>query len=162
MIRITRLAPVGFLAVLSCAAQKPVEPVPESIISAETIAAVEETPVSKPVSGRVTRIMLGDLFALQQSGEVLIYDVRPAFIYRLGHIPGAISWPKNAFNSQIAQREIEIKTAKKARKPVVLYCTDLACPDARTVADQLAARGHSVTILEGGFDAWKSGDLPTE
>jgi rhodanese-related sulfurtransferase len=162
MTPIIRFAPLGFLVVLSCATQNPGDPVPESVVSAETIAAAEETPVSQPVAGRVTRIMLGDLFALQQTGEALIYDVRPAFIYRLGHIPGAVSWPKSSFDSQIAQRETEIRAAKAAKKPVVIYCTDLACPDARTVAYALADRGHSVTILEGGWDAWKAGDLPTE
>jgi rhodanese-related sulfurtransferase len=122
-------------------------------------------PIKKPVStpdGKVTRIALGDLFPLQQSGEVLLYDVRPSFYHSLGHIPGSVNWPKSSYASQLPAREAEIRAAQAAGRPVVLYCTDLACPDARGVASQLASRGHSVKVLEGGWEAWKAGGLPTD
>jgi len=124
-------------------------------------AEADQTPV-KPGAGRVTRIMLGDLFQLQQENRVLIFDVRPAFVYQLGHIPGAVNWPKASFNDQLSANEARIAAAKTGKKPVVLYCVDFACPDARTVATWLAARGHSVAVLEGGWDAWKTGGLPAE
>lgn len=104
--------------------------------------------------------MLGDLFALQQSGEVLMYDVRPAFFHSLGHIPGSKNWPKRDYEKQLSLREGEIRAAAAAEHPVVLYCTDLACPDALVVATRLAARGHHIQVLEGGWDAWKAGGLP--
>lgn len=112
--------------------------------------------------GKVTRVPLGDLFELQQSQRAVIFDVRPGFIYQLGHIPQAINWPKSRFEEDLAIHEPKLTAAKAAGKAVVLYCTDLACPDARNVATLLAARGHSVTILEGGWDAWKTGGLPIE
>ncbi len=159
---VTRLAPLSLLAVFSCAQPPDGSPEPDSIASAEKIESVEETNVATPQTGRVTRIMLGDLFQLQQANGALIFDVRPGFIYSLGHIPGAISWPKNSFKTQLAANESLIAAARAAKKPVVLYCVDFACPDARTVAGWLAERGHAVAVLEGGFDAWKTGDLPTE
>jgi len=113
-------------------------------------------------AGRVTRIPLGTFVEIQQSGKVLIFDVRPSFIYQLGHIPGAINWPRGRFESQLVLQESRIQQAAAAGKPVVLYCTDLACPDAREVATRLAARGHAVAVLEGGWDAWQIGGLPTE
>ena len=125
-------------------------------------AAAAGSPAPAVVPGRVTRIMLGDFFALQQSGEVLIYDVRPAFFHSMGSIPGSINWPKPAYQNQLARRESEIREAAAASRPVVLYCTDLACPDARDIATRLAARGHSVSVLEGGWEAWKAGGLPLE
>lgn len=160
---VTRLAPLAVLAVCSCVQQTVEGPAPglTERSGLKVSAPAEERPVT-PASGRVTRIMLGDLFALQQADGVLIFDVRPGFVYNLGHIPGAISWPKNSFQSQLPVHEPEIAAARAAKKPVVLYCVDLACPDARTVASLLAARGHSVAVLEGGWDAWKAGDLPTE
>jgi rhodanese-related sulfurtransferase len=112
-------------------------------------------PAPKP-TGKVTRIALTDFFPLQQSGAVLIYDVRPAFYHSLGHIPGSVNWPKSAFKSQLAIREGEIRAATAAGRPVVIYCTDLACPDARDVATWLAARGHHIRVLEGGWEAWKA------
>jgi rhodanese-related sulfurtransferase len=113
-------------------------------------------------TGKVTRIPLGDLFNLHQENRVLIFDVRPAFVYKLGHVPGAVNWPKASFNSQLAIHEPQIAAAKAEGKPVVLYCVDFACPDARAVATWLAERGHSISVLEGGWDAWKTGGLPSE
>jgi rhodanese-related sulfurtransferase len=113
-------------------------------------------------TGRITRIPLGTLFEIQQSAKVLIFDVRPSFLYQLGHIPGAVNWPRGRFESQLTRHETQIQQAVVSGKPVVLYCTDLACPDAREVATRLAARGHSVAVLEGGWDAWKTGGLPTD
>jgi len=124
---------------------------------------IPENPAEMAVKeGKVTRIPLGTFFQLQQSGKALILDVRPGFYYGLGHVPGAINWPKGRFQEQLIQREAQISTAVAANKPVLIYCTDLACPDALSVATRLAARGHSTAILQGGFEAWKAGELPIE
>ncbi len=151
--------PVAFFLV-SCAnepvSETDLPPASPPAVAAETIEAVPQT----LPPGQVTRMPLGTLFHLQQSNGALIYDVRPTFFHRLGHIPGSINWPRAGFKSQLANRESEIVAAVSAGKPVVLYCTDLACPDAREVASALAARGHSLAVLEGGFDAWKAGELP--
>lgn len=112
--------------------------------------------------GRLSAIPLEVLFAKQQSGEVLLYDARPVFVAAFGKIPGAISWPKADFEKHLAEREPEIRSAGKAGKTVVIYCTDSACPDARTVAEKLAARGHDIAIFEGGYGEWKDAGMETE
>jgi len=156
---LTRVISSGFaaLAICACVDSPSQELAPDAV-------AVEEKPSATAragtLPGRVTRIALGDLFALQQSGEVLMYDVRPAFFHSLGHIPGSVNWPVSAYAKQLAKRESEIRAAATVGRPVVLYCTDLACPDARNMATWLAARGHSTAVLEGGWDAWKTGGLP--
>lgn len=101
-------------------------------------------------------------FPRQQAGTVLIYDARPTFVSAFGRIPGAISWPRGDFKKLLPQREPEIRRAVAAGKIVVIYCTDLACPDARAVAEQLVERGHDVSILEGGYATWKDNGMPTE
>ncbi len=168
----TRIRPVIWMAFTAAVALSGcVQPTPDAAPAepAETTEKPATREATTPSSqsgragtlpGRVTRIALGDLFALQQSGNVLIYDVRPAFFHSLGNIPGSVNWPKSAFNRQLASREAEIRAAAAAGKPVVLYCTDLACPDARDVATWLAERGHHTSVLEGGWDAWKVGGLP--
>ncbi|MEP2774955.1 MAG: rhodanese-like domain-containing protein [Luteolibacter sp.] len=98
---------------------------------------------------------LGSLYQLVQKDAALIYDVRPKLIYGLGHIPGAISWPLSAFQNDLPKHEPNISAAIAGNTPVVIYCTDLACPDASNVAKALAARGHNVSILQGGYEAWK-------
>ena len=112
--------------------------------------------------GKVTSISLTELFALQQSGSVLIYDARPGFFYALGHIQGAINLPKPDCDAQIEKREAEIKAAIAAKKTIVVYCTNLLCPDARTVAIHLAGFGYSSSTLSGGWESWKEAGLPTE
>ncbi len=155
------------LGLASCADPQPTPFAPENQPAAvqarkkKAAPPPEPAPPEEPRRGRVTRMPLGNLFQRQQAGTALIYDVRPAFVHAFGHIPGAISWPKADFEKNLAAREAEIRAAAEAGKPVVLYCTDLACPDAREVAERLAQRGHNVAVLEGGWDAWKAGDLPT-
>lgn len=156
------LSSLFLLAAVSCVEQAAVGPTPESVDSAERISKIEEISTAPVGRGQVTRIMLGDLFARQQNGTAYIIDVRPSYIYKLGHIPGAVNWPKNHFQSDYATFEPRIREAKASKMPVVLYCVDFACPDARTVASWLSDRGHSVAILEGGWDAWRTGQLPTE
>jgi rhodanese-related sulfurtransferase len=112
-------------------------------------------------SGKLTSIDVTTLFPLQQAGTVLIYDVRPSFVAAFGKIPGAISWPRSDFDSGLASHEASIRAAAKSGRPVVLYCTDSGCPDARAMAEKLAARGHDIAILDGGFAVWKEAGLPT-
>lgn len=112
--------------------------------------------------GKVSSISITDLFALQQSGNVIIYDARPGFFHGLGHIPGAISFPKGNVDEMIAKHEAEIKAAIASKKTIVVYCTNLLCPDARTVANHLASEGASSSTLTGGWESWKEAGLPTE
>jgi rhodanese-related sulfurtransferase len=131
--------------------KKPVPPLDPSKAPAEE----KQAPAVPKEPGSVTRMPLGDLYQLVQSKAALIYDVRPAFIYALGHVPDAINWPKSHLAEGLAKNEPRIRAANTAHTPVVIYCTDLACPDAVTVATALAARGHRVAVLQGGYEAWK-------
>lgn len=146
--------PLLAVAVLlaSCREPQPAPPV--------TPAAVPAPPAVKP--GKLSAIDVTALFPRQQAGAVLIFDARPAFVAAFGKIPGAVSWPRGDFDARLSQSEAEIRAAKTAGKPVVIYCTDAACPDARAMAERLAARGHDIAILDGGFAVWKEAGLPTE
>lgn len=149
-----------FLVLASC--QDPAPVVPVLPTSAEP--APSPKPAAPPAvkSGKLTVIDITALFPRQQAGTVLLYDARPGFIAGFGKIPGAISWPRGDFDVRLSQSEAEIRAAKAAGKPVVFYCTDAACPDARVMAERLAAKGHDVSILEGGYAMWKEAGLPVE
>ena len=112
--------------------------------------------------GKITSISLTELFALQESGQALIFDARPGFFYTLGHIPGAISLPKDGCDGEIDKRETEIKAALAAKKTIVVYCTNATCPDARTVAMHLSSFGYPSSTFGGGWDSWKESGLPVE
>lgn len=148
----------GIASALACllfsCAEPPEIPVPP-LDPTKAPAVKEETPTPPSKPGSVTRMPLGDLFQLVQANAALIYDVRPTVFYKLGHIPGAISWPKSQLEAGLAEKEPRIRAANAANTPVVIYCTDLACPDAVNVATALAARGHTVAVLQGGYEAWK-------
>ena len=150
-------AAAGILLLASCQDPAPVPPVVAA-------APTEPKPAAPPAvkSGKLTVIDITTLFPRQQAGTVLLYDARPGFVAGFGKIPGAISWPRGDFDARLSQSEAEIRAAKAAGKPVVFYCTDAACPDARAMAERLATKGHDVSVLEGGYAMWKEAGLPTE
>jgi rhodanese-related sulfurtransferase len=92
----------------------------------------------------------------------MIFDARPAVFHAMGHIPGAISLPKNGCDEAILARGDEIRTALAGGRTLVVYCTGLLCPDARAVAMRLASYGHPARIFSGGWDAWRDAGMPTE
>ncbi|MCX8496261.1 MAG: rhodanese-like domain-containing protein [Akkermansiaceae bacterium] len=130
-------------------------------------AAIVSAPgkrIESPLNGRkkVSSVSLTELFELQQSNRVLLFDARPWIFYSLGHLPGAISLPKANCDEQITKHQAEIKSAMAAHKSIVIYCTNMACPDARTVAMHFADCGYPCATLLGGWESWKESGLPTE
>ena len=125
-------------------------------------AATRTTKKAVRMNGRgaISSISLDEFFPLHQSGKVLIYDARPGFFYHLGHIPGAISLPKNGCDDAIIARQSEIQAALAAGHPIVVYCTNCVCPDARTLAIHLSGFGYPTSIFSGGWEAWRQADMP--
>lgn len=130
---------------------------------------VKQPPVAKPAAAavpqpvaRVTTIDLTTFFSLREAGKVLVYDVRPMWMYDVGHIDGAQSWSGTALVEQFAARDREMIAARKAGKTVVVYCSNTKCQDARKVAGWLAKQGHATAVLDGGWDAWKEAGLAAE
>ena len=112
--------------------------------------------------GDISSISLEEMFALQGSGNALIFDARPGYLFHLGHIPGAESLPKSDCENSVAKMDERLKSAVAAGKPIVVYCSGLLCPDARTVAMHISGYGHPSKIFSGGYDAWKKAGLPTD
>jgi rhodanese-related sulfurtransferase len=159
-------SPAQTFPILSCvfwfsSCQDPA-PAPPPAVTPAVSAATKPAAAAPVKSGTLSRIDVTTLFPLQQAGSVLVFDARPGFVAAFGKIPGAISWPRGDFDARLPQHEPAIRAAAKAGKPVVFYCTDAACPDARAMAERLAARGHDVSILDGGYAIWKEAGLPTE
>ena len=131
---------------------------------------VVEKPQSKPKkipsthvsTGKSTGIGMEELFQLQQSGEVLIYDVRAASFYQIDHLPGAINWPHTDYAEQIQGRDFEIQKAVNDGKRIVVYCFNLGCAEGRNVAHKLARRDYKVSVFGAGIDAWREAGLPLE
>jgi rhodanese-related sulfurtransferase len=147
-----------FLA--SCAAHQSSADIPQVVDDSQE-------PQSKPLKmpptnrklGSSNSIALDDFFQLQQAGNVLLYDVRNPYFHGIDHIPGAISWPHNQYDSQVQKRDIEIQDALNSGKKVVLYCFNRGCPEARNVAKKLARRDYDVRVLSAGIDSWRDAGL---
>lgn len=151
---------ISVLALASCA--KPETKPPVNPQEAEIKSKPMKMPPKLNKLGKSTGIGLDEFYALQQSGNVLIYDVRVPYFYGIDHIPGAINWPHDKYEEQIQMRDIEIQTAQAAGKKVVLYCFSMTCAEARNVARKLALRDYEVYVLTMGIDTWREAGLPVE
>jgi rhodanese-related sulfurtransferase len=89
-----------------------------------------------------------------EEGEAInIVDVRRAEDFQEAHIPGAVSIPKDQWESPSGLRKDKIN---------VLYCYSQVCHLAATAALLFASQGYPVMELEGGFDTWQRMELPVE
>jgi rhodanese-related sulfurtransferase len=84
------------------------------------------------------------------AGSVLVVDVRDELVFKVGHIPGAISVPL----AEIERRAGEVRDRARDR-PVVTYCS---CPSEQTALSAAIAlwKGgvSNVSVLVGGYPEW--------
>lgn len=89
--------------------------------------------------------------------DATVLDVRSAEVYAQGHVPRARNIPVK----ELAGRVGEIERLKS--KPVIVTSDSDGGGMAASAAKVLKQHGFGdVTILEGGFAAWRKADLPVE
>ena len=94
-----------------------------------------------------------DRWIKANENNLVVVDVREAEDYEKGHIPGAISLPKNKWEN--------LQELRKDKTNVV-YCYTQQCHLAANACAQFASKGYPVMELEGGFEMWKEHDLDIE
>ena len=94
-----------------------------------------------------------ELERMMKEGNVNIVDVRAADDYAKGHIPGAVSLPKDRWATLQGLRKDRVN---------VLYCYSLVCHLAATGAVQFAAQGYPVMELDGGWRWWSEDGFDVE
>jgi len=117
---------------------------------------------SEPKQARVTAMDLSTFVNMREQGRLLVYDVRPSWLFALGHIPGAESMPGRSFEEVFPAKEAAMKSALAANRAIVVYCTDQKCPDGGIVAGWMSNKGIPVSVLSGGWEEWKASGMPTE
>ncbi len=155
----------GTAARPAAASPAPKTPAPTASAAASKPPETEarkHKPVGMNDRGEVSSIGLEPFFALHQAGKAMVFDARPSFIHKLGHIPGAINLPKENCDTTIAAMEPSIRSALASGKTIVVYCSGFTCPDARTVARHFSGFGYPATIFSGGWSSWTEASLPTE
>ncbi len=91
--------------------------------------------------------------------SALILDARPSVFFEQGHVPGALSLPRDDFARDYQHLSPSLKAATD--KPIIVYCAGGECHDSRLVANALLSLGFSnVSVFTGGWDAWSAAGLP--
>ncbi|MBI4862786.1 MAG: rhodanese-like domain-containing protein [Candidatus Riflebacteria bacterium] len=88
----------------------------------------------------------------------LFLDAREMELYRLGHIPGAISVPEGEFEKAFPRLEPMLRS----RFDLVVYCSGLGCEASHTVSRWLRQRGIQAAIFTTGWPAWSEAGQPTK
>ena len=94
-----------------------------------------------------------ELERMMKNKEVNVVDVRAAEDYAEGHIPGAVSLPKDQWAGLKGLRKDKVN---------VLYCYSQVCHLAATAAVQFAGQGYPIMELEGGWRWWKDDGFDVE
>ncbi len=105
-----------------------------------------------------------DLEAFQafvSQGKGTVIDARAAEFYQQGHVPGALSLPRETF----AADYMRVKGRLESRRAggIIVYCSEADCPDAATIAGVLARLSYEhVRVYPGGWEEWSHAGLPVE
>jgi rhodanese-related sulfurtransferase len=98
---------------------------------------------------------------ISSNHAALILDARPEIFFRLGHIPSALSLPRDDFEKQYQALQSTLQSHRD--KPLVVYCSSSDCHDSQMVADALQKLGYAhVRLFPGGWSDWENASLPEE
>lgn len=124
---------------------------------------VEQGQGAKPVA----TILLPEVLSLEEfksyveDKQGLVLDARPEIFHRLGHVPGALSLPRDDFEN--VYPTLKDKLEADHAQPLVIYCASLSCEDAGLVKRSLAALGFTqLKVFEGGWAEWTDAGKPRE
>lgn len=106
-------------------------------------------------------VSVGQLKNLLLAREGIVIDARPEVFHRVGHIPGALSLPREDFENAYLKWKGTLGADKA--QTIVVYCSSMSCQDSELVRRALVALGYSrVAILKGGWAAWRGEDSAVE
>jgi len=115
-----------------------------------------------PVTATIGNLDIKELCQIIESKvKVVLLDARPEIFHRLGHIPGAISLPREEFDKAYSKNRVWLEGDKS--QIIVVYCSDSDCEDSQMVADGLAKLGYAhVSVFRGGWSEWTEAHQPEE
>jgi 3-mercaptopyruvate sulfurtransferase SseA len=113
-------------------------------------------------AGHQNSLSLDEFRKVVASKQSLILDARPEIFYRLGHVPGALSLPREDFEKAYARLRASLERNGK-NAGIVVYCSDISCEDSKLVQEALLRLGYSdVKLFAGGWEEWTGERLPEE
>jgi rhodanese-related sulfurtransferase len=94
-----------------------------------------------------------------ESGKAVLVDARPEFLYKQGHIKGAVNLPLALFDFIYLMKFSHLDPERE----LIVYGRNISRHYDQEVALQLSARGHRrVEILSGGLKSWQERGFPIE
>ena len=91
----------------------------------------------------------------------VVLDARPAIFFRLGHVPGAVSLPRDDFERAYANHRMLLEKGKK--QAIAIYCSGEDCEDSDLLHRALVQLGYqNVSIFRGGWAEWTRAGLSEE
>ena len=92
--------------------------------------------------------------SFRESGEdFVLVDVRAAEDFAKGHPPGAVSLPRDQWDTYAGLQKDKVN---------ILFCYSEVCHLAAKAALKFATKGYPVMEMDGGFEAWQENELDTE
>lgn len=93
------------------------------------------------------------LSIVEKKVKGIVLDARPERFYQRGHVPGAISLPREEFETAYEKNRPRLEIDKS--QPIVVYCSNSSCEDSHLVATALIKLSYTrVLIFKGGWNAW--------
>lgn len=112
-------------------------------------------------SGNAKYVPLAFVKERWEKRQALILDARPSVFYQMGHLPGAWSLSREAFEADYLKLHSKLESYRS--KSIIVYCTDPNCHDSEWVAQALLELGYKdVSFFSGGYAEWKQAELPIE
>ena len=127
---------------------------------AETVA---RTPADRPPAshGDWQTISLDEFQAMVAARTGVSLDARPRAFYAAGHVPGALSLPRDDFERTFPSVRAALET--NPGQPIVVYCAEADCRDSELVADALSRLGFQrLRVYKEGWEEWQRAGLPQE
>lgn len=99
------------------------------------------------------------IFVNEKQG--LILDARPEIFHRLGHVPGAVSLPREEFDKVYPKLKSQLEHYKD--RPIAIYCSSSSCQDSELLQNALVSLGYArIAIFRDGWKGWTQANLPEE
>ena len=125
---------------------------------AKVASAAPQTPT---VFDHPQIISLQEFREMVENKKAVILDARPEIFHRLGHVPGALSLPREDFENGYSKYKSLLEPNRD--QPIAVYCSESNCEDSSMVANALIKLGyHDVLVFKGGWGEWTAAKLPQE
>jgi 3-mercaptopyruvate sulfurtransferase SseA len=106
-------------------------------------------------------VTLGEMQTISTGRTAVVLDARPEIFYRLGHIPTALSLPRDDFENRY--RTLASLLGAHRDQQLIVYCSGIDCQDSQLVGDALERLGYShVRLFRGGWSEWEGANLAEE